>query len=153
MPNVKITVNFEKVEFKVAVDSQCTVAMLMIKLRRYIKLRPEEALFIFFIVPTWTGFSTKEVLYGAGELMSEVQEKSGMTVLKCNLLRESTFGSWGRMFCCAKIEKKKELYVSSIKYSWYGLSYFTEVEVFETLEEAKSHILKERCAGGLTLDV
>lgn len=58
-----------------------------------------------------------------------------------------------RGFVSAKIRKMKELYVVTINWSWYHITTWSEVEIFETLEEAKTHILNNRCAGGLSIEI
>jgi len=147
MSHIKVVVNFDGREFKVKVVRDTTIGMLMIKIRKFLKLRPEDGVFLF-----WRRRFRSDVLYPTSKLLSDIQSDPGQ-VLQCNLLREATFGAWNKGFCSAKIEKKRELFVGSIVWSWYGVTTWTQVEVFENLEDAKSWVLKERCAGGLTLSL
>jgi len=144
---IRVVVKYEDREFKIKVTRDTTVGMLMIKIRKFLKLKPEEGVFLF-----WPRRFRSDALHPGSKLLSDIQTEP-LQMLQCNLLCENTFGAWGRGFCSAKIEKKKDLFVVSITWSWYAITTWTEVEVFETLEEAKSYVLKERCAGGLTLSL
>jgi hypothetical protein len=57
---------------------------------------------------------------------------------------------WNRMFVSAEIEKIKTIYTLRVKYSYYGLSYFEELSVHETKEEADQHLSHIRCGGRIT---
>lgn len=155
MKTIKIVVEFEEKLFKVRVPDTCTISGLQIKLRKHLKMTDTEACFIFFKIPYM--FGTKEKLFPAAKLISEIQyenyDVSKYGVMNVVVLKESTFGAWNKGFCSAKIEKKKELFVVTITWSWYAIVTWTVVEVFNNLEEAKSYVLKERCAGGLTLSL
>jgi hypothetical protein len=60
---------------------------------------------------------------------------------------------WSKLYIKSNIKKVKELYIGTITWSWFGLQIWDEIEVFETLEEAKAWILKERTNGSLTYDL
>lgn len=51
------------------------------------------------------------------------------------------------MFIKCKIEKKKNLFVATMTYSFYGMYYYNEIKVYETLEDAEKALLWERCSG------
>lgn len=146
--NVKILVTFESKEFKVQMPADTDVCHFQQKMRTFLKLKQEDAIFCFFKANKWC---TSEMLCQQAMSLAEIQRDSRMTILECSILRESAFGAWSKGFVSAKIEKRKELYVGSIIWSWYSVTTWTEVEIFETLEECKSWILVQRCAGGLTL--
>jgi hypothetical protein len=55
--------------------------------------------------------------------------------------------AWAKSFIKAKIQKKKELYVATITYSYYGLYHYDVLSVFNTLQEAEHYLLYERCGG------
>jgi len=55
--------------------------------------------------------------------------------------------AWSRSFVKAKIEKKRELYVATLTYSYYGLYHYDVLNVFSTLQEAEHYLLYERCGG------
>lgn len=57
------------------------------------------------------------------------------------------------MFVSAKIKKQKNLYITIITYSYYGLYRFTEKEIHNTYELAAEYMLKERCNGCLSLEL
>jgi hypothetical protein len=137
--------------FKIRVTPDTTVAVLLIKLRKYIRIRDHDGVFMFFQYKSF--ICKKERLYAGHVLLRDIQQQLNTEVLDIKLMQENTFGAWNKGFVSAKIEKKKELFVGSIVWSWYGVTTWTEVEIFETIEECKSWILKERCAGGLTLSV
>jgi len=58
--------------------------------------------------------------------------------------------TWSKMFIKCKIERKKELFVATMTYSYYGLYHYNEMRVYETLEEAEKALLWERCGGLLS---
>ena len=57
-----------------------------------------------------------------------------------------------RMFVKARIEKKKNLYVAAITYSYYGLYHYDVLNVFDTLQAAEHYLLYERCGGVLEIN-
>ena len=60
---------------------------------------------------------------------------------------------WSRQFIKAKIEEKKGLFVATITYSYFGLYYYNEVTVSETIQEAEKLLLKERCSGKIAYEL
>jgi len=58
--------------------------------------------------------------------------------------------SWSKLFVRANIKEMKSLYVATITWSWYNLTNFTEIEVFQTKQEAELFILNNRVNGSLT---
>jgi hypothetical protein len=57
---------------------------------------------------------------------------------------------WSKQFQRAIIEKKNNVYVLTIYYSYYYMFSYNEVFVEPTLELAKSRLLKERSADHIT---
>ena len=57
------------------------------------------------------------------------------------------------MFVKCSIIEKKNLFISTCTYSFYGLYYFDEVAIHESLTEAKDHLLSIRMGGHLSLDI
>lgn len=86
---VKCNVKFLNRNFKISLNPSATVGHLMIKLRRYLKIRPEEAVFIFFVV----GCLGNNRLYGISRLLSDIKRESGYDVLPVILLKENAFGN------------------------------------------------------------
>ena len=60
---------------------------------------------------------------------------------------------WSKLYIKSTIRKIKELYVSTITWSWYNIQNWTEIEIFESIEQAREWILKERTNGSLTYDL
>lgn len=58
--------------------------------------------------------------------------------------------SWSKLFVKANITEKKSLFIASIVWSWYNLTNWTEIEIFETKQEAEIFILNQRVNGSLT---
>jgi hypothetical protein len=59
---------------------------------------------------------------------------------------------WNKMFVKALIINKKELFIAIITWSYYGLSHYKDINIFETLVEAEKHILLERTNGALAYE-
>lgn len=57
------------------------------------------------------------------------------------------------MFVSTKVKKIKNLYTVKITYSYYGIYYFDELSVHETLELANQHIINARCGNHIAYDV
>ena len=53
---------------------------------------------------------------------------------------------WSKQFQRATIEKKNNVYVLTIYYTYYFMISYNEVFVEKTLSDAKSRLLKERSA-------
>ena len=147
---IKVIVHAFDREFKIQTDGG-TVACLQIKLRKYLKIHPAGAMFLFFKQPKYllgikTGY--KEVLYPNGMLLSDIPGRP----LLCSVLKENCFGAWSKGFVKAKIMQKKSLFVACITWSYYGLYHYDEMSVHESLIEAQEHLLKLRCDGKLILE-
>jgi hypothetical protein len=58
-----------------------------------------------------------------------------------------------RMFVKADISSlaKGQVWVSTITYSFYGLYHYDQVATHNTMEEARNHVLTERCGGMLVV--
>ena len=61
--------------------------------------------------------------------------------------------TWSKMYIRSEIIKKKSLYIASIIWSWWGLQHWSEYEIFETIEEANSWVLRRRTNGTLVYDI
>ena len=138
--------NFESRQFKIKVTRETTIGMLMIKIRKFLKLKPEEACFLF-----WPRRFRSSVMYPGSKLLSDIQTEPLQT-LQCNLLRENTFGALSKMFVKARIEQRQGLFCAVITFSYYGLYHYDEVSIHNTLQEATEHLLKIRCNGCLSLE-
>lgn len=79
----KIIVVHEEKEVKIRVGDDCTVAQLQYKIRRYLKIDENTAIFLFF-----KGFMGRETLYPGGKLLNAI----GQT-LYVSVLHENCFGS------------------------------------------------------------
>tara|TARA_R110000851_G_scaffold256568_2_gene409011 strand:- start:54 stop:365 length:312 start_codon:yes stop_codon:yes gene_type:complete len=92
--NIKITVDFcNGTEFKnvnIQVNRECTVSQLQIKLRKYMKVKPCVAVFIFFQYEKF--FFEREKLYGGNVLLKDIQSELCITILKVKMLLENAFG-------------------------------------------------------------
>ena len=146
MSHIKVVVNFDGREFKVKVVRDTTIGMLMIKIRKFLKLRPEDGVFLF-----WPRRFRSDVLYPTSKLLSDIQSDPGQ-VLQCNLLRESVFGTLSKMFVKARIEERGGLFCAVITWSYYGLYHYDEVSIHSSIHEATEHLLKIRCNGCLSLE-
>lgn len=144
---IRVVVKYEDREFKIKVTRDTTVGMLMIKIRKFLKLKPEEGVFLF-----WPRRFRSDALHPGSKLLSDIQTEP-LQMLQCNLLKENCFGTLSKMFVKARIEKRKELYCAILTFSFYGLYHYDEVTIHETLEMATAYLLRERCSGHLSLDV
>jgi hypothetical protein len=139
--SIKCDVTYADMKFKVRVSQQTTIAQLMIKLRKFIEINDSESLFVF----------VGNRFYCGNVFLIDIPGADGG--LNVTLSKENCFGTLNKGFVKASIKKMKDLYVVCITWSWYHLSHWDEVNVFEDLMEAKTFILKERCAGGLSMDL
>jgi hypothetical protein len=57
---------------------------------------------------------------------------------------------WARMYIKSNIQRKKEMFIATIRWSWYAVQYFDELEIFDSLDLAKNWILEQRTNGSLT---
>jgi hypothetical protein len=148
---VPLMVSFGKdYTVRMRVQPTLTVFQLTFKLRRYFRVKPEESIFIFI----------NGGLYAQSQMMGVIAEKhrkgwagwvreSKVQPLKVVVTLENTFGGFSKLFVRASVTKKKSLYVTRIVWSWYGLQHYSEMEVFNTLQEANQHILQRRTSGCL----
>ena len=60
---------------------------------------------------------------------------------------------WSKMFIKGEITKQKGLYIATITYSYYGIYHYTNIKVFDTLEECEKAMLFERCGGLLQYNI
>jgi len=149
--HVKIYVKYDDKYYNIKVIDTCTVAHLLIKLRKLIKLEPEHAMFLFFQYKTLVGTSRLK-LYPQNKLLTDIRSELKQSILGVEILLENTFGAWSKMFVKAKIECLNGVYCSIITYSYYGVYHFDEVNVHKTMVEATEHLLKVRCNGCLSLE-
>ena len=120
----------------------------MIKLRQHFTILPEEAMFLFF----------DGRLYAVSRHLREIRavlnkKNDRDRPLNVELLKENTYGmGWSKLFIKASVVQKKSLFVARITWSWFGMSHYDEIEVFETLQEANLWILRLRTDGHLVYD-
>lgn len=136
--------------FKIRVVPDTTVAVLLIKLRKYIHIRDHDGVFMFF---QYKGFiCKKERLYAGHVLLSDIQQQLGTEILDIKLMQENTFGALSRMFVKARIEQRQNVFCAIITWSYYGVYHYDELSVHNTMNEATEHLLKVRCNGCLSLE-
>jgi len=144
---IKCIIKFEDRQLKVKVSDDTSVAGLQIKLRRFVELEPEEAVFLFF--DGWF----RKCLYPGDRMLKDICKELQTDTLVIEMTRENTFGAWSKMFVKAKIEKRKDLYVATATFSYFGLYHWDQCSVWDSLEEATDHLLRVRCGGCLSIDV
>ncbi len=149
MTLTKCIVKFEGKEFKIKVQDPCTVAMLQIKIRKFLKLSEYESLFLFFEM----GIFARSRLYSGSKLVSEIKRLNNGEVLIITVCKENTFGSLDRRFLNAEIKElgNSGAWCLKVNYSFYNLYEFTEVFVFKSQQECERKLLVERCHGYLTV--
>lgn len=89
MANVKVIVTYDGRNFKVQMPRDTSVSQLQFKLRKYLKMKPTDAMFIFWKASKW--FSSEQ-MFQQGTSLAEIQEETCMTVLECSILLENCFG-------------------------------------------------------------
>jgi len=146
--HVKLCANYRGRVFKLKMGRETTVMQALIKIRKYLQIKPCEALFLFFR----TGLLGQGVLYPNSKTLGEISAGSS-TVIDLDVVEENTFGSLDRRFLNAEI---KELggsgaWCLKINYSFYNLYEFTDVFVFKSQLEAERKLLVERCHGYLKI--
>lgn len=148
MANVKCRVCLDDQTFQIKVAPDCSVAALQIKVRKFLKIKPDLAIFLFF---QYDGlFTTHECLHSGNRLMGDIRAENGMDVQIVRVCRESTFGAISKMFLRAKIEKKLSVFVLTCWFSWYGLSHYSEVTIHASAGDARAALLAIRCNGYLS---
>jgi hypothetical protein len=58
--------------------------------------------------------------------------------------------TWSRMYVKSNIQKKKDLFIATISWSYYGFLHYDDLEIFDSMEDAKHWILEQRTNGSLT---
>ena len=145
MTHVRCEVILDERTFKIKLSQDCTVSQLMIKIRAYLKLKPEKAYFLFFEQKGLI-YNT-ERLYAGSKTLAEVKMSSGLETQKIRLLRDSTFGALNSRFEKATIDELKDgsVWILKIEYSYYNLYNFQNVFVYKTLDECIKKLAVERC--------
>ena len=149
MANIRILIDFrngnEWRKFKIAVGRENTVAHLQFKIRKFIKLKQEEACYLFFQKKGLV-YGYNEVLYGGNKLLTEIQDELHMDVLKVKIILENTFGDLNRRFTNATISELKNgvCWILTIHYSYYNMYNYSDTFVFPTMEEAIRKLCLER---------
>ena len=92
MSLVRCAVHFEGKIFKIRTDRACTIAGLAVKLRRFIKLKEEEALFLMFEKAGL--LRVTNVMFQGSKTMAEAQFELGTSVITVHMLRENCFGGF-----------------------------------------------------------
>jgi len=147
--NVKCAVTLDDRDFLIKVPAETSVAALQHKIRTYLKISPEEAVFLFFEYNSL--FTTHETLHAGIRLMGQIRDGNGLDIQKILVCRENTFGTWARVFVKGRVEERRGVYVALITYSYFSIYPFDDVSVHDTLHEAQEHLLRERCNGCLSL--
>ena len=147
MANVKCAVTLDDRDFLIKVPPETSVAALQHKIRTYLKIRPDEAIFLFFEYNSL--FTTHETLHAGSRLMGQIRDGNGLDVQRIRVCRENCFGAWNKMWVRAKIEPEAGVYKLTIIWSYYGISHYDEVSVHPTVEAARAHLLDIRCGGHL----
>ena len=57
------------------------------------------------------------------------------------------------MYLRSSIQKKKNLFIASVSWSWFGIQHWEEFEIFESQHEAELWILNQRTGGTLVYNV
>ena len=139
--SIRCVVKYNDMTFKVKIVRETTVGQLMIKIRAFIHIAGSESIYIFI----------NNKFYCGNVLLSEIEK--GNEVLNVVLTKESTFGAWSRLFVKATIKELKGLFCTCVSWSYYGLYTYEEMDVHESLELAKDHILKLRTDGHLSIEL
>ena len=151
---IKILVDFrngvEYRNFKISVGRETTVGHLLFKMRHYMKIKPETAVFCFFQSPAvFLGqtYGKKEKLYNNSILLTEIQQELCQEILEVKLLLESTFGTLESRFISAEIkEHVNGVWVLILEYSYYSIYSFKETYVCKSMQDAIYKLALERCS-------
>ena len=60
---------------------------------------------------------------------------------------------WSKMYLRSNIRKRNNVFIAEIWWSWFGLQHHSELELFDTIEEAKTWILEQRTGGTLKYEI
>lgn len=116
--------------FKIKIACDTTVGGLMYKLRRFIKINENEALFIYI----------NGRYYANSMLLTQIGQQLDVVIKN-----EEAFGALSRQFVRASIVTQKTLFIVRCTWSWYYLYEYEDVSVHDTMELAKAHLIKLRC--------
>ncbi len=90
MALVRLILNFQDRKFKIKCVETATVRELLIKIRQFLKMRPESAIFLFFET-TLMGIN-RQVIFTQTKTLAEIQQEVCRNVLTVNILKENCFG-------------------------------------------------------------
>ena len=150
MTQTKCIVKFGGREFRIRVIDPCSVSALQHKIRRYLKLDPTQACFLFFEM----GYFNRERMFSGSKLVSQIMvENYGAEFLIVNVLLENTFGSLDRRFISATITElaNSGAWTLKVKYSFYNLYEYSDIFVYKSQQECERKLLVERTHGYLTI--
>lgn len=133
---IKLIATFNKKTFRLRVQPLTTVFEVTLKLRTFLVIKPEQALFIFFNNKLCTQSRTMQSIVGRTNKPIHI-----------DICLENAFGAWGKSFVKCHTRKVATIYVVVITYSYYGLYNYTETTVHETLAAADAYKLNQRCSG------
>ena len=156
MSNIRILIDFrnntEWKNFKIQVGRETTVSHLQFKLRKFIKMKPCEACYVFFQSPGLL-YGKNEKLYAGHILLTEIQQELCIETLSCKVLMESTFGDLDSRFISAEISELKNsvCWILTINYSYYNLYNYSDTFVYPTMDECIKKLTLERCDGKLII--
>lgn len=151
---IKIKVSFsyqgEKTRiWNIKVRNDTDVFTLMYKLRKFLKLKDCEAIFLFFVYDGL--FYKKDKLYPTNKLLKDIQNELCMEMLYVKVMLENVYGNLDARFLMADIEEINTVWVLKITYSYYNLYSYTSVFILKTLDEAIKKLAVERCDERLTI--
>jgi len=155
MSNIKIRVKFENgtehKTFKIQLGIACTVGHLLFKLRKYLLIKPETAVFTFFQYKNFLG-QTCEKIYNGNKFLSEIAQELNVEILDVKLLLENTFGDLDSRFINASIvELDIGVWILTINYTFYSLYNYKTVDVFKSMDDAIKKLSLERCSNKLII--
>lgn len=136
---IKLIATFDKKTFRLRVQPLATVFEITLKLRTYLVIKPEQALFIFF----------NNKLCSQSRTMQSIVGRTNKPI-HIDICLENAFGAWSKGFVKCSVTKVLSVYSVKITYSYYGVYNFHETTVHASLEAANAYILEERCSGRIS---
>jgi len=134
---IKLIIACNGKTFNIKVHDSCTVSHLIIKIRKFLAIKSEEAVFLFF---EYDGLIKKcEKIFPQTHKLIDIKNELNLDVLYVKVMKENCFGSFSKIIK-SEIEKHEDLYLLKITYSYY---LYTDIEcfIFSTMEEAKNYLL------------
>jgi len=136
---IKLIATFNKKTFRLRVQPLATVFEVTLKIRTFLVIKPEQALFLFFNNKLCHQSKTMQSIAG--------RARNPINVTIC---LENAFGTWGKGFVKCSVSKVLSVYSVKITYSYYGVYHYHETTVHASLEAANAYVLEERCSGRIS---